>query len=179
LDEIGRGTSTFDGLSIAWAVAEYLCSREKCGAKTLFATHYHELTALEGMVAGVRNYSVSVKEQGHDVIFLRRVVRGGTDRSFGIHVARMAEFPEEVLARAQEILDRLEEEKAHENAFQASAQEAAERLNRPQDVKIRQMNLMGTAVYDDILEEIKKMDMSSTTPIDAFFVLNRLKEKLS
>ncbi len=178
LDEIGRGTSTFDGLSIAWAVAEYLCDRKHCGAKTLFATHYHELTALEGLVAGVRNYSVAVREEGKNVIFLRRVVRGGTDRSFGIHVARLAEFPEEVLERAEEILARLEEDQGHEKAFMGSAKEAAERINRAEDTKVRQMTLMGTQPYDDILEEIRKLDMTTTTPIDAFFLVNRLKEKM-
>jgi len=178
LDEIGRGTSTFDGLSIAWAVAEYLCDRSICGAKTLFATHYHELTALEGQVAGVRNYSVAVREEGKNVIFLRRVVRGGTDRSFGIHVARLAEFPESVLERAQELLDRLEADNAHEKAFSGSAREAAERINRPEDTKMAQMSLLGGAPYEDILDEIRAMDMTTTTPIDAFFLLNRLKEKL-
>ena len=107
LDEIGRGTSTFDGLSIAWAVVEYLCNKERIGAKTLFATHYHELSELEGHIEGVVNYCISVKELGEEVIFLRKIQRGGADRSFGIHVAGLAGVPHPVLVRAHEIQARL------------------------------------------------------------------------
>lgn len=98
LDEIGRGTSTFDGLSIAWATVEYLCDQKKCGAKTLFATHYHELSELEGVLEGVSNYQISVKEHGEEVIFLRKIVRGGADKSFGVYVARLAGVPHAVVA---------------------------------------------------------------------------------
>ncbi len=108
LDEIGRGTSTYDGLSIAWAVAEYIADKEKCGAKTLFATHYHELTGLENKIEGVKNYSIAVKEKGEDVIFLRKIVTGGTDESYGVHVARLAGVPKVVTQRANEILKSLE-----------------------------------------------------------------------
>ncbi len=108
LDEIGRGTSTYDGLSIAWAVAEYIADKEKCGAKTLFATHYHELTELENKLDGVKNYSIAVKEKGEDIIFLRKIVEGGTDESYGVHVARLAGVPQNVTKRANEILRSLE-----------------------------------------------------------------------
>ncbi|MFR5794617.1 MAG: MutS-related protein [Christensenellales bacterium] len=108
LDEIGRGTSTFDGLSIAWAVVEYLVDKKKIGAKTLFATHYHELSELEGRLGGVVNYRISVKEHGEDIIFLRKIERGGADKSFGIHVAHLAGMPRPVIMRAHEILARLE-----------------------------------------------------------------------
>ena len=108
LDEIGRGTSTYDGLSIAWAVAEYIADKEKCGAKTLFATHYHELTELENKLDGVKNYSIAVKEKGEDIIFLRKIVEGGTDESYGVHVARLAGVPQNVTKSANEILRSLE-----------------------------------------------------------------------
>ena len=108
LNEIGRGTSTYDGLSIAWAVAEYIADKEKCGAKTLFATHYHELTELENKLDGVKNYSIAVKEKGEDIIFLRKIVEGGTDESYGVHVARLAGVPQNVTKRANEILRSLE-----------------------------------------------------------------------
>ena len=108
LDEIGRGTSTFDGLSIAWAVVEYIADKEKIGAKTMFATHYHELSELEGHLEGVKNFCISVKEHGEDVLFLRRIVRGGADKSFGVHVARLAGIPRPVIVRAHEIQARLE-----------------------------------------------------------------------
>src|SRR5699024_9936111 len=108
LDEIGRGTSTYDGLSIAWAVAEYISDKEKCGAKTLFATHYHELTELEEKLDGVKNYSVAVKEKGEVIIFLRKIVPGGTDESYGVHVAKLAGVPKAVTKRANEILRNLE-----------------------------------------------------------------------
>ena len=101
LDEIGRGTSTYDGLSIAWAVAEFIADKEKCGAKTLFATHYHELTELEEKLDGIKNYSIAVKEKGEDIIFLRKIVRGGTDESYGIHVARLAGVPKAVTRKSK------------------------------------------------------------------------------
>ena len=178
LDEIGRGTSTFDGLAIAWAVVEYLCQRDRIGAKALFATHYHELIELEGQVSGVKNYSISVKETGSDVIFLRRIVRGGTDKSFGIHVGKLAGLPQEVLQRAEEILTRLEEADLHKATLQKSAREAGDKINRPEDLKNYQMDLGAMLPYADVLEEIRRMDMTTTTPIDAFYMLNRLKEKM-
>lgn len=119
LDEIGRGTSTYDGLSIAWAVAEYISDKEKCGAKTLFATHYHELIGLEEKLDGVKNYSIAVKEKGEDILFLRKIVRGGTDESYGIHVARLAGVPKGVTSKANEILRSLE----RKNVMTGKAQE--------------------------------------------------------
>ncbi len=178
LDEIGRGTSTYDGLSIAWAVIEYICNRKILGSKTLFATHYHELCELEGRVAGVCNYCVSVTEMQGEVVFLRRIVRGGSDRSFGIHVAQMAGLPEEVLTRAQTILERLEDANLQQESLIASAQEAGEALNRKEDYKAQQLGLSALLPYNDVLEEIRAMDMQTTTPIDAFYILNRLKEKM-
>ncbi|MBP5727930.1 MAG: DNA mismatch repair protein MutS, partial [Clostridia bacterium] len=115
LDEIGRGTSTFDGLSIAWAVVEYICSKENIGAKTLFATHYHELSELEGHLDGIKNYCITVKEHGEDVIFMRKIIRGGADKSFGVHVARLAGIPHPVIVRAHEIQARLEVSEINQN----------------------------------------------------------------
>ena len=107
LDEIGRGTSTFDGLSIAWAVVEHISNPRLLGAKTLFATHYHELTELEGTISGVNNYCIAVKEQGDDIVFLRKIIRGGADKSYGIQVAKLAGVPDSVIARAKEIAEEL------------------------------------------------------------------------
>ncbi len=178
LDEIGRGTSTFDGLSIAWAVVEYLCDRDAIGAKTLFATHYHELSQLEGKVAGVRNYCVAVREAGDTVVFLHRIVRGGADKSFGVHVAQLAGLPEAVVARAREILERLEASKFNSKAVRSSADEAGKRLNRPEDTRTQQMDFAALLPYHDILEEIKALDVDQMTPIDALYLVNRLKEKM-
>ncbi len=177
LDEIGRGTSTYDGLSIAWAVVEYLCDANKVGAKTLFATHYHELTELEDRVQGVKNYCMSVKEQGEDVIFLRRVVRGGADKSFGIHVAGMAGFPQEVLLRAREILSLLEAADISKSGVQRSAGQTAENLNARRREQ-SQMNFLDVVPYAPILEEIHALDISTTAPIDALYLLNRLKQRM-
>jgi len=159
IDEIGRGTSTFDGLSIAWAVIEHIADRDKCGAKTLFATHYHELTELEGKLPGVKNYRVSVKEVGEDIIFLRRIVRGGADKSFGIQVARLAGLPQEVISRAKEILCELEEASIgidHSGIINAANADA------PQ-----QITLFGPASPDDIMEELRGIDINSITPMEA------------
>ena len=178
LDEIGRGTSTYDGLSIAWAVVEYICDANKIGAKTLFATHYHELTELEDKVQGVKNYCMSVKEQGDDVIFLRRVVRGGADRSFGIHVAGLAGFPQEVLLRAREILALLEAADISRQGVKRSADKTAENLNLKKS-EHAQMSFMDVVPYAAMLEEIRDLDISTTTPIDALYLLNRLKQRMN
>jgi len=178
LDEIGRGTSTFDGLSIAWAVVEHLCDRNIIGAKTLFATHYHELSQLEGKVSGVRNYCVAVREAGDDVVFLHRIVRGGADKSFGVHVGQLAGLPDAVVARAREILERLEASKFNSKAVKNSAEEAAKRLNRPEDMRSQQMDFASLLPYHDVLEEIKALNIDQMTPIDALYMLNRLKEKM-
>ncbi|MBQ7060876.1 MAG: DNA mismatch repair protein MutS [Clostridia bacterium] len=163
LDEIGRGTSTFDGLSIAWSVLEYIADTYKCGAKALFATHYHELTELEGKLAGVKNYRISVKEIGDTIIFLRRIVRGGADKSFGIQVAKLAGLPDELVERAKKILQELED---------SDINNAAKRVGA--DKSIEQMSLLGSpqqsgesAGADSILEDLSKMDVERMTPLEA------------
>lgn len=158
IDEIGRGTSTFDGLSIAWAVLEHIADREKCGAKTLFATHYHELTELEGKLPGIKNYRISVKEVGEDIIFLRKIVRGGADKSFGIQVARLAGLPQEVITRAREILHELEASDI--NIDHAGILEK----NSSSD---QQMTLFGAPSPEDIMKELRELDINAITPMDA------------
>ena len=159
LDEIGRGTSTFDGLSIAWAVLEYIADKERCGAKTLFATHYHELTELEGKLQGIKNYRISVKEVGDDIIFLRKIVRGGADKSFGIQVARLAGLPQEVIKRAKDILHELEASDI--NIDHDSILDKAN-AGAPQ-----QITLFGPASPDDIMQELRNVDVNSITPMEA------------
>ena len=176
LDEIGRGTSTFDGLSIAWAVVEFICNAERVGAKTLFATHYHELTELEDKVPGVKNYCISVKEQGDEVIFLRRIVRGGADKSFGIHVASLAGLPQEVILRAREILYHLEEADINKSSVLENARKTAENLKAQTGTV--QMSFMDVIPYAELLDEIRALDISTTTPIDALYLLNRLKQRM-
>ncbi len=169
LDEIGRGTSTFDGLAIAWAVVEYLCDQERVGAKTLFATHYHELSELEGHVAGVQNYCISVKEHGEDVIFLRKIVRGGADKSFGIHVARLAGVPHPVLVRAHEIQARLEVSDVNRIGQNILEEDAAPRENE-------QVNLFEVG-KTEIINELQSLDVMALTPMDAINKLFLLREK--
>ncbi|MDO5110859.1 MAG: DNA mismatch repair protein MutS [Clostridia bacterium] len=160
IDEIGRGTSTFDGLSIAWAVLEHIADREKCGAKTLFATHYHELTELEGKLPGIKNYRISVKEVGEDIIFLRKIVRGGADKSFGVQVARLAGLPDGVIKRAKEILAELEKADINQDTLL---------LELPGTT--HQMTLFGSTAPDEIMEELKKLDMDALTPREAQGIL--------
>lgn len=169
LDEIGRGTSTYDGLSIAWAVVEYLANRQLSGAKTLFATHYHELTELEGKIDGVVNYCISVAERGEDIIFLRKIVRGGADKSYGIQVARLAGVPYVVVQRAREILAEL-----------SAADIAAQREIKPQNLAFRvpagtQLNLFSE---EDYLTEIRELELDEMTPKAAWEFLSRLQERL-
>lgn len=168
LDEIGRGTSTFDGLAIAWAVVEYLCDPARVGAKTLFATHYHELSELEGHVEGVQNYCISVKEHGEDVIFLRKIVRGGADKSFGIHVARLAGVPHPVLVRAHEIQARLEVSDVNKIG-QNILEEGTSRENE-------QVSLFDVG-KTEIINELQNLDVMALTPIDAMNKLFLLREK--
>ncbi len=168
LDEIGRGTSTFDGLAIAWAVVEYLCDPARVGAKTLFATHYHELSELEGHVEGVQNYCISVKEHGEDVIFLRKIVRGGADKSFGIHVARLAGVPHPVLVRAHEIQARLEVSDVN-RIGQNILEEGSTRENE-------QVSLFDVG-KTEIVNELQNIDVMALTPIDAMNKLFLLREK--
>ncbi len=168
LDEIGRGTSTYDGLSIAWAVAEYIADKEKCGAKTLFATHYHELTKLEDELEGIKNYSIAVKEKGEDIIFLRKIVRGGTDESYGIHVARLAGVPKIVTQKANEILKTIERKSI---------------LNNKKEEKKDKKQVEGQFdMYNyklaEIAHEVDKINLNELTPIDALNTLVKIKEKM-
>ena len=169
LDEIGRGTSTFDGLSIAWATVEYLCDQKKCGAKTLFATHYHELSELEGVLEGVSNYQISVKEHGEEVIFLRKIVRGGADKSFGVYVARLAGVPHAVVARAQEIEARLEANNINQNTIGKNILEKGKRKNQQQD--------MFEYGRTELIEDLANTDVLSMSPMDALNKLFLLREK--
>ncbi|MDD2502664.1 MAG: DNA mismatch repair protein MutS [Clostridia bacterium] len=168
LDEIGRGTSTFDGLSIAYAVVEHICQSLK--AKTLFATHYHELTELEGMLPGVKNYCIAVKEQGDDIIFLRRIIRGGADKSFGIQVAKLAGLPVEVIERAKKILKKLEDADINKVKSQNKKLQAADSNGA------YQLDLFNTASFE-IVKELKDMDVNVLTPIEAIGILHSLVQK--
>lgn len=168
LDEIGRGTSTYDGLSIAWAVAEYIADKEKCGAKTLFATHYHELTELEEKLDGVKNYNIAVKEKGEDIIFLRKILRGGTDESYGIHVARLAGVPKAVTQKADEILRGLE----RKNILTGKKQEKESKKAVEGQFDMFNYKLA------EIAHEIDKVNLNELTPIDALNTLVRIKEKM-
>ena len=168
LDEIGRGTSTYDGLSIAWAVAEYIADKEKCGAKTLFATHYHELTELEDKLEGIKNYSIAVKEKGEDIIFLRKIIRGGTDESYGIHVARLAGVPKIVTQKADEILRSLE----RKNILTGKKQEKQDKKQVEGQFDLYNYKLA------EIAHEIDKINLNELTPIDALNTLVKIKEKM-
>ncbi len=168
LDEIGRGTSTYDGLSIAWAVAEYIADKEKCGAKTLFATHYHELTELENKLDGIKNYSIAVKEKGEDIIFLRKIVEGGTDESYGVHVAKLAGVPKTVTNRANEILRSLERKNIITN------KKIEKKDNKQVDGQFDMYNYK----LAEIAHEIDKVNLNELTPIDALNTLVRIKEKM-
>ena len=168
LDEIGRGTSTYDGLSIAWAVVEYIANKEKCGAKTLFATHYHELTELEAQIEGVKNYSIAVKEKGEDVIFLRKIVKGGTDESYGVHVARLAGVPKEVTKRANEILRGLERKSI-------LGKKNLEKENKK--VATGQLDMYNYKLAE-LAHEIDKINLNELTPIDALNILVKMKDKI-
>lgn len=169
LDEIGRGTSTFDGLAIAWAVVEYLLDRKKVGAKTLFATHYHELSELEGRFQGVKNYCISVMEHGEDVIFLRKIMPGGADKSYGVHVARLAGIPAPVVARAHEIQARLEVSDINQESISSNILEKKKKQDKQTD--------LFHLPQDDLLEELQNLDVLSITPMDALNILFRLREK--
>ena len=181
LDEIGRGTSTFDGLSIAWAVVEHISNKSLLGAKTLFATHYHELTELEGTLSGVNNYCIAVKEQGDDIIFLRKIIKGGADKSYGIQVAKLAGVPDSVIARAKELADDLSDadisRKAKEIA-QYDKKNPDEIYIRQNELEVKQMSLFDTAKDDDIIDEINALDIENMTPFDALNTLYRLQNKI-
>lgn len=178
LDEIGRGTSTFDGLSIAWAVVEYISNPKIIGAKTLFATHYHELTELEGTISGVINYCIAVKEQGDDIVFLRKIIKGGADKSYGIQVAKLAGVPEEVIERAKEIVLNLMDADISKKAKEIAKYAPAKKTKKLDEVDMAQMSLFDTVKDSDILEELKNIDISNLTPIDALNTLYSLQNKL-
>lgn len=182
LDEIGRGTSTFDGLSIAWAVVEHISNTKLLGAKTLFATHYHELTELEGIMSGVNNYCIAVKEQGDDIVFLRKIVKGGADKSYGIQVAKLAGVPDSVLNRAKELVEELSNAdlatRAKEIAQNSAISSSHKPVPKPDDVEMSQLTLFDTVREDDIIEELKTMDLGMMTPIDALNTLYRLQTRL-
>jgi DNA mismatch repair protein MutS len=184
LDEIGRGTSTFDGLSIAWAVVEYITDLRGIGAKTLFATHYHELTELEGTIDGVQNYCISVKENGDDIIFLRKIIKGGADKSYGIQVAKLAGVPENVIERAKEILEELtdaditkqmtntgviQETQVQLDLFSKDfeVERSQSEKNKETDKKLKQ--------YENLIEKgLKQIDINTITPIEALNILGDL-----
>ncbi|MCI5848537.1 MAG: DNA mismatch repair protein MutS [Lachnoclostridium sp.] len=187
LDEIGRGTSTFDGLAIAWAVVEYICNNNSIGAKTLFATHYHELTELEGKIPGVNNYCIAVKEQGEDIVFLRKIVKGGADKSYGIQVARLAGVPEPVLNRAKEIVEGLTANDINKKA-RSLLEHNQTRFHKKEEQMSGSMSQISifdimnkTEGFDDIILEIHDMDLNNVTPMEALNILckyqKRMKEK--
>ena len=168
LDEIGRGTSTYDGLSIAWAVAEFIANKEKCGAKTLFATHYHELIELADKIDGVKNYSIAVKEKGEDIVFLRKIIEGGTDESYGIHVARLAGVPKNVTQRANEILRNLERK----------SMLSGKKVEKENKKVVEGQFDMFNFKLAEIAHEIDKINLNELTPIEALNTLVKIKEKM-
>ena len=184
LDEIGRGTSTFDGLSIAWAVVEHIANTKILGAKTLFATHYHELTELEGTLDGVNNYCIAVKEKGDDIVFLRKIVRGGADKSYGIQVARLAGVPETVITRAKELVTQLSDadisQKAKDIAvYSKKSDKIQEEYRKVDELEVKQMSLFDAVSDNSIVEEIKNLDIGHMTPIDALNTLYKLQGKIN
>ena len=174
LDEIGRGTSTFDGLSIAWAVIEHISNTKLCGAKTLFATHYHELTELEGKLSGVTNYCIAVKEKGDDIVFLRKIVKGGADKSYGIQVAKLAGVPDSVINRAKELVEELSDAD-----ITAAVKDLASPKKKPKvEMDMAQMSLFDTVQDNDIIEELKGIDIGNLTPMEALNTLYNLQNKI-
>ena len=183
LDEIGRGTSTFDGLSIAWAVVEYISNPKLLGAKALFATHYHELTELEGKLASVNNYCIAVKEQGDDIIFLRKIIKGGADKSYGIQVARLAGIPELVIERAKEIVSELSD---HDIATKVKGIQVSKKLEeyQPEPVQLSlfpetSAQKVSDPTEEEVLQQLRNLDLSHMTPLDAMNLLFTLQGKLS
>ena len=184
LDEIGRGTSTFDGLSIAWAVIEHISNRKLLGAKTLFATHYHELTELEGKMSNVNNYCIAVKECGDDIVFLRKIVKGGADKSYGIQVAKLAGVPDMVIDRAKEIVEQLSDNDITEKVQSIAVDTKTESKNtgkkavRYDELDMAQMSLFDTVTDEDVLKELMEVEVTTLTPLDALNTLYRLQNKL-
>lgn len=180
LDEIGRGTSTIDGLSIAWAVVEYISNPKILGAKTLFATHYHELTELEGKLSNVNNYCIAVKEKGDDIVFLRKIVPGGADRSYGIQVAKLAGVPDAVIDRAKAICEELESANMANLAknLGVAATEPKKKKKKPDEVDLAQISLFDTVKDDDIIQELSELDLTNMTPFEAMNKLYELQNKV-
>ena len=183
LDEIGRGTSTFDGLSIAWAVVEHIANTKLLGAKTLFATHYHELTELEGTLDGVNNYCIAVKEKGDDIVFLRKIIKGGADKSYGIQVAKLAGVPDVVIERAKELVTELSDAISQKAKDIAQYSQKLDKLNKEyrkvDELEVKQMSLFDTVSDNDIVADIKNLDIGHMTPIDALNTLYKLQEKIN
>ena len=182
LDEIGRGTSTFDGLSIAWAVIEHISNRKLLGAKTLFATHYHELTELEGKMHNVNNYCIAVKECGDDIVFLRKIIKGGADRSYGIQVAKLAGVPDMVIDRAKEIVEQLTDnditEKIQNIAVDTKGEGRAKKQQHLDEVDLAQMSLFDTVTDEDVIKELMELEVNTMSPLDALNALYKLQNKL-
>ncbi len=180
LDEIGRGTSTYDGLSIAWAVVEHIADPAKIGARTLFATHYHELTELEGKIPGVHNYCIAVKEKGDDIVFLRKIVRGGADRSYGIQVAKLAGVPDLVIERAKELAEELSANDItqYDTGSMEQAEQAHPKKRKPEQSDPNQMSLFDTVTDETIIAELMDLDVSHMTPVDALNALYGLQNKM-
>ncbi len=181
LDEIGRGTSTFDGLSIAWAVIEHISNRRILGAKTLFATHYHELTELEGKMDNVNNYCIAVKEKGDDIVFLRKIVRGGADKSYGIQVAKLAGVPDMVIDRAKEIVEQLSDNDITGKVQSIEVNRGrgeAKKTVRYDEVDLEQISLFDTVRDEDVIKELTEIDVGNLTPVDALNTLYRLQNRL-
>lgn len=181
LDEIGRGTSTFDGLSIAWAVVEYIADPNILGAKTLFATHYHELTELEGKLFSVNNFCIAVQEEGDDIVFLRKIIKGGADRSYGIQVARLAGVPEPVLKRAREICNELIDSDITTKVKDIDIKPALSeqpKIKETRSSDYEQLSLFSSPVEMTIANELKTMDLNNMTPIKAMLYLQELQERL-
>ena len=175
LDEIGRGTSTFDGLSIAWAVVEYLHENKRIAAKTLFATHYHELTELSNVYKGVKNYNITAKEYKDRIIFLRKVVPGSADQSYGIQVAKLAGIPQKVIQRAQEILEELEKSEFNESSILEKTKRKKAEINQTSFIEVLSQK---TSNERALIEKLKNLDVNSLTPIEALTFLSKLKDKL-
>ncbi|MCK4956605.1 MAG: DNA mismatch repair protein MutS, partial [Candidatus Cloacimonetes bacterium] len=176
LDEIGRGTSTFDGLSLAWSIVEYIHNNKKIGAKTLFATHYHELTELENILPGVKNYNILVKEWNDKIIFIRKIERGSADQSYGIQVARLAGVPKPVIKRAKAILANLEEQELSPQGLTAKAKKQL--VSNTDQLDIFDAIFEKNDEKDKILDEIRELDVNNLTPMQAIAKLADLQEKL-
>lgn len=182
LDEIGRGTSTFDGMALAWAIIEHIANKKYLGAKTLFATHYHELTELEGKIDSVSNYCVAVKESGDSIVFLRKIVKGGADRSYGIQVAKLAGLPDMVIGRAKELVEQLSDnditEKIQSIDVKAGSSTKKAKAVHYDDVDLQQMSLFETTKDEDVIKELEALDISNMTPMDALNTLYRFQSEL-